>query len=188
MSLARQFLREFRPLFRMLEEPLGRHTGFAGLPARTVWDDPLFAAPFQSRPAVDVSEVGDQYVVEAELPGVKKEDLEVHVGDGGRSITIEGRTGQKNATTAAPGTPAAPASESENMAAIGEYHSTSGSTQPSNQISIERSFTGSSTFMRTIWLPRPVNARNVSAKLADGILTLRVPKAVESNSVRVDVD
>jgi HSP20 family protein len=39
---------------------------------------------------VDVSEDGDNYVVETELPGVKKEDMEVRVGDGGRSVTIEG--------------------------------------------------------------------------------------------------
>lgn len=29
--------------------------------------------------------------MEAELPGVKKEDVDVRIGDGGRSVTIEGK-------------------------------------------------------------------------------------------------
>jgi HSP20 family protein len=40
---------------------------------------------------MDVSEAGNTYVVEAELPGVKKENLEVRIGDGGRSLTIQGK-------------------------------------------------------------------------------------------------
>ncbi|KAF9046443.1 hypothetical protein BJ165DRAFT_1163286 [Panaeolus papilionaceus] len=69
MSLARQFSREMRPFFRMLDEPLD-----------------VF-----SKPAVDVSDQGDKYVVDADLPGLKKENIEARVGDDGRSITIEGK-------------------------------------------------------------------------------------------------
>lgn len=91
MSLTRQFLREFRPLFRMLEEPLTRSPSYYGLPSRSVFDDPFFHSPATVRPSVDVTEEGNSYVVEAELPGVKKENVEVRVGDAGRSVTIEGR-------------------------------------------------------------------------------------------------
>jgi HSP20 family protein len=45
-----------------------------------------------SLPAVDVHEDGNAYVVEAELPGVKKENVELRIGDNGQSLTIEGRT------------------------------------------------------------------------------------------------
>ena len=100
MSLARQFLREFRPLFRMLEEPLGRPYGPASLTSfpRTsnnpfaIFNDPFFANAGSSLPAVDVHEDGNTYVVEAELPGVKKENVELRIGDGGQSLTIEGKT------------------------------------------------------------------------------------------------
>lgn len=91
MSITRQLLNEFRPLFRMLEEPLGRRFGAFGVPSRSILDDPFFNAPRFARPAVDVSEDGNQYIVETELPGVKKEDVEVRIGDGGRSVTIEGK-------------------------------------------------------------------------------------------------
>lgn len=40
---------------------------------------------------MDLSEQGNEYIVEAEVPGVKKENLNVQVGDGGRSITVEGQ-------------------------------------------------------------------------------------------------
>ena len=43
------------------------------------------------QPAVDVTEEGNNYVIEAELPGVKKENISVRIGDGGKSVTIEGK-------------------------------------------------------------------------------------------------
>jgi HSP20 family molecular chaperone IbpA len=57
-----------------------------------------------------------------------------------------------------------------------------------NQLSVERSFTGSSRFSRTVWLPRPADVKNVKANLADGILTLRIPKAEENDGVKIDVE
>lgn len=93
MSLTRQFFREFRPLFRMLEEPFGRHPAYmdAFPQSRSFLEDPIFQHSNSLRPAVDVSEEGTNYVIEAELPGVKKENVQVRVGDGGQSVTIEGR-------------------------------------------------------------------------------------------------
>lgn len=76
----------------MLEEPLTRP-----LPAvaprfdRHFIDHPFWSENAWPRPAVDLSEEGNSYIVEAELPGVKKDNVEVRVGDGGRSITIEGK-------------------------------------------------------------------------------------------------
>lgn len=93
MSLARHFFREFRPFFRLFEEPLTRSPAYYGSPSRALFDDPFFqSAGFSlSRPAIDVTEEGNGYVVEADLPGVKKENVEVRIGDGGRSLTIEGK-------------------------------------------------------------------------------------------------
>lgn len=97
MSIARQLFHEFRPLFRMLDEPLTRSPSFFGHPSRSIFDDPFFKSAFISRPAVDVTEEGNQYVLEADLPGVKKENVDVRIGDGGRSITIEGKlTGRRS--------------------------------------------------------------------------------------------
>ena len=105
MSLARQFFREFRPLFRMLEEPFGR-SAYAPYAGRrrgsppTSYDlvnEPFFnllpgASTNLNVPAVDISEEPNAFVLEAELPGVKKENVELKIGDDGQSVTIEGRT------------------------------------------------------------------------------------------------
>ncbi len=53
------------------------------------------AAPFEGRtPKVDVIDRDNEVMVKAELPGVKKEDLEVTVGD--NSITIRATTKQES--------------------------------------------------------------------------------------------
>jgi len=75
-----------------MEEPFGHHRAWpvTGTPSRSVlFDDPFFGNG--ARPAVDLTDDGKQYVVEAELPGVRKEDVEVRIDDSGRSVTIEGR-------------------------------------------------------------------------------------------------
>lgn len=60
--------------------------------------------------------------------------------------------------------------------------------EQSQPISTERHFAGTSTFTRTVWLPRPIDSSGVSAKLEDGVLTLTVPKAVEQGSTRINVE
>ncbi|KAJ7044113.1 HSP20-like chaperone [Mycena alexandri] len=177
MSIARQLLHDFRPLFRMLDEPLTRPSSIAFNRSRSLLDDP-FGSPFFSRdmlrgPAVDVSEAGNTYMIEAELPGLKKEQLEVRVGDGGRSLTIEGKLlaasvpeGGENSNT--------PVLEGENT------------TQNATQISTERAAFG--TFSRTVYLPRPVDSNSVAAKLNDGILQITLNKAEDKGSVVVKVE
>lgn len=92
MSISR-LLHEFRPLFRMLEEPLTRGAPtLYGFPHRSFLADPFLTSPSTVHPALDLTEEGDNYIVEADLPGVKKENVDITVGDGGRSVTIQGRT------------------------------------------------------------------------------------------------
>ncbi len=40
-------------------------------------------------PTSNISEAGDEYVIDVELPGMKREDIEVAVTDGVLSITSE---------------------------------------------------------------------------------------------------
>ena len=204
MSLTRQFMREMRPLFRMFDEPF-RTPAYMGFPAmRSMLDEPFFQYPTALRPAVDVSEQGNNYVVEAELPGVKKENVQVRIGDGGRSVTIEGKVvrgeGQAPAPAAAAEgeTPAAAAQGAEGTQAAAAEILNAAEDSPANavaetsanenqQLSTERTFVGTSTFTRTVWLPRQADAAGVTAKLNDGILTVTIPKATDPGSVEVTV-
>ncbi|TCD63679.1 hypothetical protein EIP91_005123 [Steccherinum ochraceum] len=192
MSLTRQFLHDIRPLFRLLEEPFGRSPAFLPYNGRTrsLFDDPFFHSPSSLRPAVDVTEEGNNYIVEAELPGVKKENVEVRIGDGGRSVTIEGkivnrRAGPQEGENVVQNT-AAPQEDAAAPTANGDSNAVT-QAPSQNEISTERSFVGSSTFTRTVWLPRQVDSNNVSAKLNDGILTVTVAKAEDPASVNIPV-
>ncbi|KAG1848716.1 HSP20-like chaperone [Suillus subalutaceus] len=157
MSIARQLLHEIRPFFRMLEEPFGRSSVAPMYQQRTLFDDPFFPFPATIRPPVDVTEEGDKYIIEADLPGVKKENVDIRIGDAGRSVTIQG---------------------SKIVA----------KTESGTQLAMERQYSGSAAFVRTVWLPRPVDSSKVSAKLQDGILTMAVPKAEDQESIKVPLE
>ncbi|KAI6147479.1 HSP20-like chaperone [Pisolithus tinctorius] len=185
MSIARQLLREFRPLMQMFEEPFGRSAVGYGFPHHhSLFSDPFFGSVNALRPAVDVSEEGDKYVVEADLPGVKKENVEIIVGDGGRSITIQGKTAASRRNAPEP-----QSQEVDNDTAASEGTGAVTTTdQSQNQLTTERLWSGSSVFTRTVWLPRPVDRSKVKAKLEDGILTLQAAKAEDQETVKVPVE
>jgi len=172
MSL-RHFFHDFRPLLRILDEPLthpAAYSPFTRLQRRYWAQDDPWSRSTTIRPAVDLTEDGKNYVVEAELPGVKKENVAVRIGDNGRSITIEGKTTTRSQPQNS-GEASAPAEEPN-----------------TKEISAERTFTGSLSFLRTVWLPQPVDTKSVTAKLEDGVLTVTVPRAEEQGSVQVQVE
>jgi len=79
--------------FRELEEMQTRLNHlFSEVPARRPETDQLFFADWA--PAVDVQETDAEYLIKAELPEVKKEDVKIEVLEG--VLTIEGaRTQEK---------------------------------------------------------------------------------------------
>ncbi|EIM80410.1 HSP20-like chaperone [Stereum hirsutum FP-91666 SS1] len=183
----------FRPFFQLLDEPYTQQSPSGTVsrrnPTTNFFDDPFFNATRRLRsPAVEINEEGDHYVVEAELPGVRKEDVDVRIGDAGRSLTIEGKSFRKFGRGAEPAsgqnstnTPSTPAE------ATPKDQSNTVANKPTNadqQVSTRNDFVGtsSSSFSRTVWLPRPVDAKNVSANLDHGVLTLRIPKAAEGTT------
>ena len=94
MYLTRSLLNDFRPLFRMLEDP------FMTAPFSRVRPTSFEPFSFQRQASVEVSEDGNDIVVQAEVPGVQKENLDVHLGNNGQSLTIEGRVHRLNRSNA----------------------------------------------------------------------------------------
>ncbi|KAG8214494.1 HSP20-like chaperone [Butyriboletus roseoflavus] len=182
MSISR-LLHEFRPLFRMLEDPLTRVAPTAyGFPHRSFLADPLFMSPSTVHPALDLTEEGDNYIVEAEIPGVKKENIDITVGDGGRSVTIQGRTFSRRLGDSSESTTETSTSQGEGAGGVVS------SETPSNQLTTERLYSGTSSFTRTVWLPRSIDSSKITATLADGILTLKAPKMEDKESIKIHVD
>jgi len=101
-------------------------------------------------PAVDIEELEDAYVVEAEVPGVKREDVNIEVS--GNELTISGEIKVR---------------EREGI--------------------IRRRTRRVGEFEFRVVLPNEVNSEGVDAKLNDGVLTVRIPKAERAQRRRIEV-
>ena len=65
-------------------------------PETTSFMDDFFRPFFTSTFSVAVKDEGDKYVLEADLPGVKREDVNVDVNDGVLTISAEWNTEKKD--------------------------------------------------------------------------------------------
>ncbi|KAG8706284.1 hypothetical protein FRC08_001164 [Ceratobasidium sp. 394] len=175
MSLSRSIFNEFRPLFRLIEDPFLSSPSYA----LTRGARPESWQPFglQRQANVELSEEGNEFVVQAEVPGVQKENLDVHLGGDGQSLTIEGRMHRVNqASQPAPG----PTEQATDNATTDVAKSDADSTPAESEYR--------SSFSRTLWLPQPVDGKKATAELADGVLTLRVPKREQVASERITIN
>ncbi len=105
-------------------------------------------------PALDIVETDDGYEVRADLPGVKKKDLSVHVKENMLIIEAESRTEseEKEGNTVI---------KSERC--IGKYH-------------------------RALRLGKAVDESRIKAEYNDGVLTVRLPRSVEVEGKKIQVD
>ncbi|KAJ1309350.1 hypothetical protein OPQ81_006129 [Rhizoctonia solani] len=167
MSMSRSFFNDFYPLFRLVEEPQSSYN-----------PSPTQRSNQQRQAVVDVSEEGKEYVVRAELPGVQKKDLDIHIGNDGRSLTIEGHVYRTNR-------PTRDAANAPEQPKTGEQSKTDEQSKASEQP--KEAYDYRSTFSRTVWFPHAVDGNNTRANLADGILTLNLPKRMESGRQKINV-
>lgn len=108
---------------------------------------------------VDVRENGDHLVVEAELPGFKKDEVDITLEN--QTLTI---TAQRKVEQPAPG--------QENKQPQGGY------------LLRERRYT---RFQRSFTLPDTIDDQSVHAKLEDGLLTLTLNKRPETKPRKIQV-
>lgn len=101
------------------------------------------------RPMVDVHEDEQSYVIDAELPGLRREDVRINFQDGVLAISGERNYGYEK-------------KEGENGGKERNCHR------------LERFY---GKFHRTFTFPSAVNADGIRAKFDNGILTITVPKA-----------
>lgn len=133
-------LRELDDLHRRMTRLVSAAFGTAGL------DDwhPTWT------PLADVSETDDAYQVEVDLPGVRREDVDVQVF--GRELSITGEF-----------------KERERVGLLRTRARRSGRFE-----------------YRTL-LPEDIDADNITAELADGVLTVRLPKREAAKPRRIPV-
>ena len=103
-------------------------------------------------PLVDIAETGESFVFQADLPGVRAEDLDIRFDNG--TLTIEGRVQPRG--------PAAGGAYLWREYGVGHFH---------------RSFS----------LAAPIDVDAIKAELANGVLTLTVPKAASARSRKIEI-
>jgi HSP20 family protein len=118
---------------------------FAGLG----WPSQLFERDGWA-PPVDIEERDDAYVVEADLPGVKRDDVQIE--QLGNELSISGECKEQ---------------------------------QRSGVVRKRARRTG--RFQYRVSLPEQIAAEEIEAKLADGVLTVRLPKAQKAARKRIEV-
>ncbi|KAF8604241.1 HSP20-like chaperone [Ceratobasidium sp. AG-I] len=171
MSLTRGFFNDFSPLFRLVEDP--QYSSSAPIQRQT---------PHQRQAVAEVTDEGKEYLVRAELPGVRKEDLDIHVGNDGRSLTIEGHVHRTNKPQSIQAATPAQDNASQTQAGSQNQIQTQGDQQQQ-----EGTYEYRSTFSRSVWLPHAVDGKSARAELVDGVLTLHVPKRTESGRQRISL-
>lgn len=107
------------------------------------FDTPRMSAPRAVRMQTDVRETPEGYALDIDMPGVKKEDLQIELKDG--YMTVSGRTGY----------------ETDDRDAQGRY------------LRRER-FSGS--FSRNFYVGDDVGQEDITARFANGVLSICVPK------------
>jgi HSP20 family protein len=101
-------------------------------------------------PPVDIEETDDAYVVEAELPSVKREDVNVELVGNDLEITGEVKERERTGT-------------------------------------LRRRARRSGRFAYHVTFPTSVGPDKIDAKLADGVLTVQVPKARRDERRRIEI-
>jgi HSP20 family protein len=101
-------------------------------------------------PLADVEETEDAYSVEIELPGVRREDIDIQLDD--RQLTVSGEVKEKE------------------RAGI-----------------LRRRTRRVGRFQYSVTLRADVDADDVSARLNDGVLTVRVPKTAQAKPRRIAI-
>ena len=127
---------------------------------------------------VDVREDGDHFYVEAELPGFKKDDVDITLEDQTLTISAERRGDTQHhgndANKAGNGDQGNPATGNGNSVA-----------QKPEWLLRERRYT---RFLRSFTLPPTVDEKSVDAKLQDGVLKITLNKREETKPRRIAVN
>jgi HSP20 family protein len=131
-------LRDFGDLYQELDRFM--RTAISGDNGNAVW-----------APAADVTETDDAYLVEIELPGVRREDIDVELHGNELQVTGELKEQERKGL-------------------------------------LRRRTRRAGEFEYRVLLPGELHEHGIEATLADGVLTVRVPKAEHARATKIKVN
>ncbi|PKC16152.1 HSP20-like chaperone [Rhizophagus irregularis] len=153
--------------FSLLDEPLFNVARRFPASFPTLSDQQSFF-----RPSVDVLENDKNYVIEAEVPGMKKEDLSVEFLDDG-TLIMKGKIEQGTAPS------------TEGMRTVDT--DTSGIVSTGTKPTFWTSERVRGHFQRSFQFPGRIDPENVKASYKDGLLSIVVPK-VEKSGKQITIE
>lgn len=117
---------------------------------RTEWENEFlaprgFAPDISRQPLVDLTDSGDEFVLKAEVPGLKRDDLTIEITENGVEISGETKSEEK--------------------------------TEDKGKGFIRRE-RRHARFFRSLPLPENILTDKADAELKDGVLTIKLPKAI----------
>jgi HSP20 family protein len=116
------------------------------------------------RPMVDIHEDENSYLIDAELPGLRREDVKINFQDGVLTISGERRYEREGK---------------------GENGNSDGEGKKGGTVHrMERLY---GKFYRTFSFPSTINADAIKAKFEDGVLKVTVPKAEEVKPRQIEI-
>jgi HSP20 family protein len=128
--------------FRELDELADR--------VNSLWEANFTGGPQGWSPLADVEETDEAYVVEIDLPGVKRDDIDIQLND--RQLTVSGEIKEKERAGIL----------RRRTRRVGQFH-------------------------YAVTLPADVDADKISARLDEGVLTVRVPKSEQAKPRRIQI-
>lgn len=180
MSLNRvfpEFFRDASRAFALLEEPMfnvARRNGFPSV------------SSLMRYPATDIRETHDAYILEAELPGIRKEDVDIEFQD--NTLVLRGkvdRTTQQGDKPQAASTQTTDVVENNEAAETSVVQKENADKDLTPHWWSNERITGS--FSRSFSFPSTVQSDAIKAAYKDGVLSITVPKAQKSSS-KINID
>jgi HSP20 family protein len=183
MSLNRVFPELFRDAsraFALLEEPMfnvARRNGFPSM------------SSLMRYPATDIRETQDAYILEAELPGIRKEDVNIEFQD--NTLVLRGKVDRTTQHGENPQTVTQSGSSGGTEVVNSESSDTSVVQKDAESKDLtphwwsNERITGS--FSRSFSFPGSVQTDAIKAAYKDGVLCITVPKGNKSSS-KINID
>ncbi|KAL7416375.1 hypothetical protein BDY24DRAFT_379545 [Mrakia frigida] len=176
-------LRTFRPFFSNLEFPAASPSLWQ--PPSSLFDNfsPATAASF---PPVSIEEKENGYEIIADLPGIKKEELKVSLGDQNRRLILEGNVVRKESTTPSGTIKEVEGGEKGEEGTVAKQNNGEKGLVKSagrNFLVDERVLRQS--FHRAFHFATPLDPKTLKAKLEEGMLKLTVEKQAQDAGVSV---
>jgi HSP20 family protein len=120
--------------------------------------DAFNSASSKRFPVVDVTETKESYLIDAELPGYNKVDVDLKLENHNLSITSS------------------------------KAYNKDLEVEKEKKDYLVKETKLKNTFKRTFGLPKDVDEDKISAKLIDGVLTIVVPKSKKNESAIIQID